>query len=217
MRKILCLIICLTLMQCGRSKKPNSLGLANVLYDCLTSEDIDILNEGITVFENHLKKAYEGSQDSELEVYKKYLNNLSRMSFDRSFFQSKESIDYLIKLKKTKTFKVLYKLYEEPKYDDEVAVPITSRDEQIQEKEEFPDFFVLDEGGSFSSCLRKKSTVKDLKDYFETLKKVSDIAPTIKAGAFLEILKKSDKDLEIIKLSIAFDIYYVSMLMFNRL
>ena len=204
-------------MQCNTSKKPNSLGLANVLYDCLSSEDVDMLNEGITVFENHLNKVYGDDQESEFEVYKKYLNNLSTMSFDRSFFQYKESIDYLIRLKKAKTFKLLYKLYEEPKYDaNEIDVPITSRGGSPK-KEELPVFFVINEEDSFSSCLRKKSTVKDVKDYFEALKESPDLAPTIKAGAFLELFKTLNKDFEIVKLSIAFDLYYGSILILNRM
>ena len=216
MKKTVCLIISLICMQCNTSKKLNTLEQAEVLSDCLNNEDIDLLNEGIRIFEEHLKRYYGNSQ---ISGYKGYLNSLSTMSFDRSFFQSKESINFLVKLKKSRTFKILYKLYEEPKYDDiEIAVPITSREKNVnEEKKKLPNIYVINEKGAFSSCLRKESTVKDLKDYFEDIKDIPDISPIVKAGAFIELFKTLKEDVNIVKLSITFDLYYGSLFMINRI
>lgn len=217
MKKIIYLLICLFLVQCQKSKTLEVKDIADVLLGCMTDNDIELLSEGVTIFEKHLKQVYGENDTINIEVYRKYLESLSTMSFDRSFFQYTEAKGYLIKLKSLEIFKSLYKVYEEPEYDNsEIEVPITSRD-ATRKEDKVPDFYVLDQKGDFSSCLRSKATFKSVKDYFNSLYEISDISPTIKADAFLEILKTSNEDLELIKLSIAFDLYFNSILIINKI
>ena len=52
---------------------------------------------------------------------------------------------------------------------------------------------------------------------FEDIKDIPDISPIVKAGAFIELFKTLKEDVNIVKLSITFDLYYGSLFMINRI
>ncbi len=221
MKKTLYILIFLIFSQYGSAQNEEKDNNKNVLFGCLTKKDIDIINEGITIFKEQLKNHYLVETKLDISVYEKYLNDFSRMRLPRDFFSSKEAINYLKQIKRTSTFNVLYKLYEEPKYEEPepggIEIPITKRIEvDEKEKEELPDFYVLDGKEKFVTCLIQKSKDKDLKDYFQTLEEISDLSPTIKASVLAELINQHEEDVDVITLSITFDLFYGSILMFNK-
>ena len=137
------------------------------------------------------------------------------MSLTRDFFQTKKTRFFLVDFKKSESFKVLYKLYEEPKYEDDFDIVITERKGEENIKKEVPVFYVLDENGNFCSCLRRGIKNNDLKDYYEMKKLTNDISPMLKASTMLLMIDGLGEDINSLKLSIVFDLYYGSFLMFN--
>lgn len=183
---------------------------------CNTSTHIDydeeLLNEGVLVFENHLKVVY-GEMD-EIKLYKNFLNDFSDMSFTRKFFTNKTTKNYLSKLIKTNTFKNLYKLYEEPEFEEEIYV--TAPLEEVNE-EELPDFYMFNEQSNFTAGLREKTVNEDFKEYWSMSIIAPDISPTVKSSAILVFIDKlKEEDFKLLKTSIAFDLYFSSMLMFSK-
>ncbi|MFY0630108.1 MAG: hypothetical protein JXR05_06980 [Flavobacteriaceae bacterium] len=214
MKKILYVLICFVFVQCENSQK--TIKESNVLSDCLSKEDIVNIDKGVSIFEKLLKDYYKVEGAVDVSTYKKYLSDFSSMKLPRNFFVSKEAVNYLKQIKKVPTFNSIYKLYEEPEYD-EVEIPITERvGDKGGEKEELPDFYVFDMKGKLASCIQQKSKDKSLKDYLQTSEKVPDISPAVKAFAMVEVLGNVEKDMDIAILSITFELFYESIQMFNK-
>lgn len=215
MKKAIYLLICLIFLQCGNTQKVTRVNEVTILSDCLTKQEIEGINEGLSIFKELIKNHFEIEKQIDVATYKSFLDDFSRMTLPRDFFASKEAVSYLKRIKQNSLFEILYKKYEEPNV--EVEIPITTRNgEEEGDKEDVPDFFVLDGKGKFSKCLLKKSNDKDLKDYLKALDELSDLSPTIKASAMSGILDKVEDDMNVAILSITFGLFYGSVLMFNR-
>jgi hypothetical protein len=216
MRKLIYGLVLLVFVQCDNAKKASAISYANLVSDCMSNVEVSQLEKGVVVFEKHLGKVYGNKTGNDNELYKKFLASLGGMSFTRDFFLSKPSRKFIGDFKGTKTFKMLYKLYEEPEYD-EIEVTVEKRAGGVEkDAQEIPDFYVLHATGKFYTCLEKKVTDKELKSYITSLQEITDIAPTIKASALLRIFDTlSGDDLKAVKLSIVFDLYYGSFLMFS--
>jgi hypothetical protein len=216
MRRVFCILVSLVFIQCGESPKRTEISEMKILSDCFNNKEMVRLNEGLTIFKQQLKSHYKVEEEINIATYKRYLSDFSKMTLPRDFFSSKKAKNYLSKIKETSTFKVLYKKYEEPKYENELDIPITTQiGEQEKKEEELPDFIVFNGKGKFSKCLLEKSNNKDLKDYLNAIDEFVDLSPTIKASAMSEIIKKAGEDKDIVVLSITFDLFYGSVLMFN--
>ena len=180
-----------------------------------TKKNVLLLNEGVLYFETHLKEIYGSKAKSSLELYKFFLKDFSKMSLNKDFFKTEKTKIFLVDFKKSELFKELYKLYEEPKYEDDIDIVITERKGEENIKKEVPVFYVLSENGKFCSCLRRLIKNNDLKDYYEMTELTKDISPTLKANAMLLMIDNVGEDINSLKLSIIFDLYYGSFLMLN--
>ena len=215
MKQIYYLIVCFTFFMCSNKVEKKVSISSNVFSECLTEETINKLDNGVLIFEKHLKEIYGSRAKSSLELYKFFLKDFSKMSLTKDFFKTKKANIFLVDFKKSESFKVLYKLYEESKYEGDLDVVITERKGEKSIKEEVPVFYVLNENGKFCSCLRRLIKNNDLKDYYEMTKLTNDISPTLKANAMLLMINNIGEDINSLKLSIVFDLYYGSFLMFN--
>ena len=207
--------MCLTLLMCSKKVEKKASKSSIIFSECLSEETINKLDVGVLVFEEHLKEVYGSGAKTNLELYKLFLNDFSKMSLTRDFFQTKNTKKFLVDFKKSESFKVLYKLYEEPKYEDDFDIAITERKGVENIKKEVPVFYVLNENEKFCSCLRMAIKNNDLKDYYEMTKLTNDISPMLKASTMLLMIDGLGEDINSLKLSIVFDLYYGSFLMFN--
>lgn len=185
---------------------------ADNLKDCLTKEDISILNEAAQTFETELKNKYKGKNMG--QSYKLFLQDIQTMNIPPSFFLSKDSKEILARIKKSKTFDEIWvSLSSVESYDDIEIVTIDGY--QTKSEDEF-DPYCTNPNGKYLDCLIKQNKNKTIDDYLEAIKTEPGLSPGLTAGMLKENLTDKDFDNGLTRLIIAINFYYEMGLMFDE-
>ena len=201
MKKILLLIISIIFLSC-KSESQVQINYANLLNDCLTQNDIKILNKGCGLFEKELLKNYNNEKVG--LSYKKFLNDFQTMQLPKEMFQNKETTEFLSDLKKSDLFNKIWEKYEENVYE-EIEIVTANENENIEPEK---DFYQINGDGEYLSCLMTNCENPNLMEFLESIKEIPDISPGILAGALTNELNEKEFDKGIMRLIIAIDFFY---------
>lgn len=189
-----------------------SVHYADSLEDCLTDEDISLLNEACQTFETQLTNKYSGQELG--QAYKAFLQDIQTMNIPPNFFSTTDSKELLVRIKNSKTFdKIWTKLSSVETYDD-IQI-YTSDGQQDKPQNEF-DPYCTNPNGAYLDCLTKKNNNKTIADYLETIKSVPGVSPGLTASVLKDNLTKEDFESGLTRLIIAIGFYYEIGLMFEK-
>ncbi|MBN3583462.1 hypothetical protein JYB64_13770 [Algoriphagus aestuarii] len=185
---------------------------ADNLKDCMSKEDISLLNEAAQTFETELKNKYKGKNLG--QSYKSFLQDIKMMNIPPSFFLSKDSKEILARIKKSKTFDEIWVPLSSVESYDDIEI-ITIDEPQTKSDDEFEPYSTNPEG-KYLNCLIKQNKNNIINEYLEAIKAVPGLSPGLVAGMLEENL--TDKDLEnsLTRLIIAINLYYEMVLMFEE-
>ncbi|SFB43782.1 hypothetical protein [Algoriphagus aquimarinus] len=185
---------------------------ADNLKDCMSKEDISLLNEAAQTFETELKNKYKGKNLG--QSYKSFLQDIKMMNIPPSFFLSKDSKEILARIKKSKTFDEIWVPLSSVESYDDIEI-ITIDEPQTKSDDEFEPYSTNPEG-KYLNCLIKQNKNNIINEYLEAIKAVPGLSPGLVAGMLEENL--TDKDLEnsLTRLIIAINLYYEMVLMFDE-
>jgi len=166
----------------------------------MTPADIILINEACYVFENQLKEKY---PDKELpEAYKAFLFDIGGLIPD--FFEKKETLNIIKRIKESQTFdKIWIKANEKINSDQQV-------------KEETLNFYCINPSGDFIKCLILNNKKKTIGNFLNYLSGSSTNFPVIIVEKLIQTLTEDDYNDEILRMAIAFGIYYQFSVQFYR-
>lgn len=205
MNKILLLFSFAISLSCTNQKETN---YADKLDDCLTENDIKVLNEATLIFEKKLEEHY--NQKNENKNFKSYIEDLGSIppnyDFSPDFYANDETVEIIKKMKENRTFQKIWRKFEENNSEEEIAI-ISLSDEMVEEQEELISY-VLNSEGDYLKCLNSNYTNEAIKEVLNAQTKYGEIAPSIIAGAMNTKLKEEDFENEMNKVVVAFALYY---------
>lgn len=207
MNKILLLFFIAISLSCTSQEEPN---YADKLAECLTENDIKVLNEATSIFEKKLEEHY--NQKNENENFKSYIEDLGSIppnyDFSPDFYVNDKTAGIIKKLKETKTFQKIWTKYEENDFEEEIA--IVSLSDEIEEEPEQEELisYVLNPNGDYLKCLNSNYSNEEIKEVLNAQTKYGDIAPSIIAGAMNRELKEEDFENDMNKVVVTFALYY---------
>lgn len=193
------------LTACSSCNSQSKSDYANDLNDCLSAEDVTLLNEACMTFEKQLTVRYPETEVA--KVYRAYLIDLQAMKVPPSFLTSAESKKMIARLKSTKTFDKVWVKLADLAGDELLPIPPINGEAVPQPKAK-PQGFCINPNGALLLCLINKSKNKSFKEYLNTLKEMPDISPGLTSGLLAESLKSEDYNNNLIKLTIAVNFYY---------
>lgn len=193
-------------------KSQTSKPYADRLKDCLTEEDVSILNEACQTFEIQLKDKY--NEQNLGQSYKAFLDDIQKMNIQPSFFVTEDSKEIMERFKNSKTFdKIWTKLSSIESYND-IEI-ITLDGVQAKPQDEF-DSFCTNPNGDYLVCLTKKNKNKIIGEYLEFISQEPGLSPGLTSGMLKENLTAEDFDNDLTRLIIAINFYYEMGLMFDE-
>jgi hypothetical protein len=208
MKKI-ALILLIAFTSCSQTDK--KIDYANSLENCLTKNDIQILNESCELFESKLNSIY---PDEPLGMkYKLYLKDIGSL---KNPIDSPN--DFLIKLKKSDVFNKIWIKYSELYYEDDseqIQILTNSDNNETESDYEPKDFYVLNPKGEYFDCLINNQKNKHINEYLVAIRDILDISPSILANGLFESMLDKDYDDKTVRLIIALHLYYEIQFMIN--
>jgi len=207
MNKILLLFFIAISLSCTSQKENN---YADKLAECLTENDIKVLNEATSIFEKKLEEHY--NQKNENENFKSYIEDLGSIprnyDFSPDFYVNDKTAGIIKKLKETKTFQKIWTKYEENVSEEEIAIVSLSGEIEEEPEQEELISYVLNPNGDYLKCLNSNYSNEEIKEVLNAQTKYGDIAPSIIAGAMNTKLKEEDFEDDMNKVVVTFALYY---------
>jgi len=189
-----------------------SVDYAASLKDCLTSNDVELLNKACQTFEMKLLNKYKGQELG--NAYKKYLQDIQAMNILPSYFVSSDSKKILQEFKNSKLFdKVWTKVSSLEDYQD---IEIVTTDSLETDPEQENDSYCMNPNGEYLNCLIKQNQNKTILDYLEAIKATPDISPGLTAGIVHKNLTEEDFNDGLTRLIIAVGFYYEIGIIFEK-
>ncbi|QTE23201.1 hypothetical protein [Polaribacter cellanae] len=187
MKKRTLLIISIIFFSC-KSENQSPIDYTILLDNCLTQNEIKLLNTGSEIFE---RKIVETSNRKNIgSFYKKYVE-LFLKEYPSEIIENKEENDYLIKLKKSELFNKIWSQFQLNKIDNH------------QKK-----YFELKGEGEFMLCLIKNAKNPKIKDFLNSYKEITGISLQIMANGLIKKLTEKEFNSKIIQLFITIEFYY---------
>ena len=206
-KKYLQLIIIILLISCQSNNETN---YVEDMKNCLSSEDVEFLNEATLIFENKLSEYY-NDKDSNQNFYQ-YLTDISSFKTERNFtakfYLDKDAVDIIDKMKNAGTFKKIWTKYEKPEYEEEIPIIVSPEYENQNNEEDDIIIYVLDSNGQYLNCLNKITVNEKILEVLNSQSKYGDISSSIIAGAMKNQMEKSDLKSGLNKNIIAINFYY---------
>lgn len=222
MKKVALVVFCLFLLQCKKVEKESVVDYKDVFSECLETKDIVLIENGMSTFFEVFTDVYNNDGKPVNKKYDQFFEEVKELTLSSKFLRDQRGVNFLKELKQSSTFKKIYihsKEQEEDFSAEEEEIPITTRiDGNGNSDDNIPDFYTLNVRGEFMNCLIQKSSNQELKEYFGTLKIAPDLSPNLKSSVLLEVMNNeySISDSKLIEASIAFDLYFGLVLMFNE-
>lgn len=197
------------------------------LEDSFSNEELDLLNKFAYDFEKNLTKYYES--DSTDNIYKQFTSSFSTLSIPMGFMISSESRKAYAEIKKTSIFNKIWTLNSEnleqnidvnqSEFEEEVEIPIPVNDDDNEKENRFDDvdFYKVNPSGAYMEAVSENTQIKGFKELLADLRKFSDIAPNVVAGAMLDItLTDEDFRRPEVQLFIIIYFYYTQGFFFDQ-
>ena len=189
-----------------------SVNYADILKDCLSEEDISLLNEACQIFETQLTNKY--SEQELGQAYKAFLEDIQTMNLSPNFFVTTDSKEIFGRMKNSKTFdKIWTTLSYVETYDD---IKIYTPDGQQDKPQNEFDPYCTNPSGAYLECFTKKNNNKTIADYLEAIKSAPGVSPGLTASVLKDNLTKEDFDNGLTRLIIAINFYFEIGLMFEK-
>lgn len=240
MKKLYFLLLTFVFFNCFNSKKTNEINENSILKSCFTKKDVKNIENGVYDFKIFLRKRYNLESNDDIELYLKYLEELSEVDFKNDFLKSKEAIQLLNQFKETSTFHLLYKRQSEVEkvtqninldsleiqniptliYDsseEENLITKYIESSSLLESKSFHDYFVMYQNNQLLSCIFNKTDKKNIKEYISTFDDYIDFSTVVKAVSFSSHLKEKQEITEEITLLISYELFYGLILHFNKI
>jgi hypothetical protein len=207
--KTITMILLFALLISGCRTK-TSIDYAGNLTECLTQDDIEVLNEACGFFEAQLTKRYSNLNTG--QAYKAFLQDISAMSIPPEFFLNPESKAMLEAMRSSKTFEKIWAKQSQLEKDVEETIIHTTTGQDREPQAQF-DPYIINLFASYVQCTTQKNTRKNLSGYFEMIGTTSLISPKFQADQILQNISAKDMDYGLMRLSIAIRFYYDTALM----
>jgi hypothetical protein len=211
--KFLLLILTINLISCQAQTDKN---YADELKNCLSNDDVNLLNKATSHFEKLLSEHYQNSDNS--ENFNNYLTEIgsiqTEMNFTADFYLNRSSIEILDEMEENGTFGKIWIEFIEDANEDEIPIAVPPGYEE-PEKEKI-DLYILNSNGLYLECINKKSDNDEVKEVLNSQSQYGDISPSIMAGAMKNAMKKTDFDKGLNKTIIAIGFYYNIVDLLNR-
>lgn len=211
--KFLLLILTINLISCQAQTDKN---YADELKNCLSNDDVNLLNKATSHFEKLLSEHYQNSDNS--ENFNNYLTEIgsiqTEMNFTADFYLNRSSIEILDEMEENGTFGKIWIEFIEDAKEDEIPIAVPPGYEE-PEKEKI-DLYILNSNGLYLECINKKSDNDEVKEVLNSQSQYGDISPSIMAGAMKNAMKKTDFDKGLNKTIIAIGFYYNIVDLLNR-
>lgn len=202
--KTITIILLFTLLISGCRTKTSS-GYAGSLSECLSQDDIEVLNKACEIFEAQLKQRYGNLTTG--DAYKAFLQDITTMNLPPDFFMASEGEAMLEVMRSTKTFEKIWIRQSQLIRDVEETYIQTTDGQETEPREAF-DPYVINPFGAYFKCITKKNERKALNGYFKMLEMVNLVSPATTASDFLQYLSENDLNAGITRISIAIGFYY---------
>ncbi|MBI6121452.1 hypothetical protein [Salegentibacter maritimus] len=207
MNKILLLFFTIISLSCTSQKESN---YADKLSDCLTENDIIILNEATSLFEKKLEEHYKRKNSN--KNFKSYIEDLGSIppnyDFSPEFYSNDKTAEIIQEMKENKTFQKIWTKYEEDNSGEEIAIVSLSGEMEEEPEQKELITYVLNPNGDYLKCLNSNYLNEPIKEVLNAQIKYGDLAPSIIAGAMNKKLKEEDFGNEMNKVVVAFALYY---------
>ncbi|NEV95038.1 hypothetical protein G3567_12915 [Psychroflexus sp. YR1-1] len=207
MNKSLLLFFISISLSCTSQKRFN---YADKLADCLTENDINVLNKATSLFEKKLEEHYKRKNPN--KNFKSYIEDLGSIppnyDFSPDFYSNDKTAEIIKEMKENKTFEKIWSKYKVDNSEEEIA--IVSLSQEIEEEPEQKELitYVLNPNGDYLKCLNSNYSNDPIKEVLNAQTKYGDIANSIIAGAMNKKLKEEDFGNEMNKVVVAFALYY---------
>ncbi|GAA3521074.1 hypothetical protein GCM10022393_39270 [Aquimarina addita] len=203
-------------------KPPDETNYANELEDCLSAEDVQLLNRLTADFEDYIIAVYDTDR---ISAYKQYLKEVKEMKIGSDFFESLRFVRDLQRLRESDFFKnsraklsIIEGYYAKDKKDTLLSSLPDISEGSIDEirDEAYDHMTAYDPKGVYIQCLKKKNDHDLIALYLEKLTNGLVIIPTISAGALYDTLSNDDYSQDLIRVFIAMNIHYEMMIMLGE-
>ena len=207
MKKIAFLIlITISSLSCNKTEKMTD--YANILDNCFSNNEIEILNEACTLFESKLTDYY--PKETIGIKYKRFLKDIASLNEPSTLIKDIPKTT-LTKLRNSSLFDKIWIKYSETYYeDDSHEIQVIANLENTENKTEYEpkDFYITNPKGEYLECLIKNQKNKYVNEYLMTLKDIGDISPHILAQGLSNTMKDTDYDDKTVRLIIALNLFY---------
>jgi len=207
MKKIAILIL-ITISSLSCNKPDKKIDYANVLENCFTNTEIEILNEACTLFESQLSENY--PNDSIGIKYKRFLKDIGSLNEPTDLIKNSPKT-ILTKLRNSSVFDKIWIKYSETYYEDnshEIQVVTNLKNTENETEYNPKDFYITSPKGEYLECLIKNQKNKYINEYLMSLKEIGDISPHILAQGLANSMKDNDYNNKTVRLIIAMNLFY---------
>ena len=207
MKKI-ALLILITISSLSCNKSATKIDYANVLENCFSNTEIEILNEACTVFETQLSENYPNNPIG--IKYKQFLADIGSLKEPDTLIKNTPKT-ILTKLKNSSAFDKIWIKYSETYYEDdsyEIQEVTNLKNTGNETEYNIKDFYITSPKGAYLECLLKNQNNKYINQYLLSLKEIGDISPHILAKGLANSLGDTDYNDKTVRLIIAMNLFY---------
>ena len=199
---IFIIFLILTILSCSNSKKPN---YASDLENCLTENDIILINNAVSSFEKKILKKYKNQTIG--NAYLSYLKDLNEQNIDSDFVLSIETKNILDDLKKEGTYAKIW---------SELEIILHERGRNL-EGTKVIDIYTLNPNGIFLNCLIEKTKNELILEHLLEKKEIPETSYGFAVRDFSERLTENDFEENLNRMTIAIVYYYELYSLFEYL
>lgn len=207
--KIYNLVLFLFIIGCNSSEKYT---YVNKIKNCMSTEELNLIEESCSVFEKHLTKFY--LHNSSNNPYYNYLIDIKNMNLNPMFYiDIKESKKILKKIKKSSLFdKIFTNEYYLQNFNEE-GITINGDNYSLN----YPtDLYYVNFKGELLNCIRKNEDNSFLSGYTEIMVNEADLDPITRSRMILSTIPMKDFNKSSVKMIITFQFYYELLLILEK-
>ena len=181
---------------------------ANILENCFSITEIDILNEACALFESKLIEHY--PKEPIGIAYKLYLKDISELNEPTGFIKNSPN-NLLDTLRNSSVFDKIWAKYSTTYYEDdsyEIQAKTNLENTKNDTAKTPKDFYIINPKGAYVDCLLKNQKNIFIEEYLLAVRDIGEISPQILAQGLLESISDVDYDDKSVRLIIAINLFY---------
>ncbi len=207
MKKIAILFL-ITMLSISCNKTDKKIDYANVLENCFSTTEIEILNEACALFESQLSENYPNEPMG--IKYKQFLNDIGSINAPIALLKNTPKT-IVTELKNSSAFDKIWIKYSDTYYeDDSHEIQVETNLKNTENETEFTpkDFYITNPKGAYLECLISNQKNNYVNEYLTSLKEIGDISPTILAQGLVSAMEDNDYNDKTVRLIIAINLFY---------